>query len=87
MSTHLDDTVIAEVEAQDSAGIAALTAPSAVPRERTRQGRGPLRPSPGPLRRRPAAVLGLVVIVLFIGAALLAPWISPPMTRCANPTP
>ena len=77
MSTHLDDPAIAEVEAQDSAGIAALTTPSAVPRQRTRQGRGPFALAMGRFARRPAAVLGLVVIVLFVGAALLAPWITP----------
>ena len=77
MSTHLDDPAIADVEAQDSDGIATLTTPSVRPRERSRQGRGPFALAMGRFARRPAAVFGLVVIVLFIGAALLAPWITP----------
>ena len=51
--------------------------PSSRPAGERSSGRGPLRLASGRFCKRPAAVFGLIVIVLFVAAALLAPWISP----------
>ena len=50
--------------------------PHAIPSPQ-RPPRGPLALALARFAHRPAAVLGLAVIVLFVAAALLAPWITP----------
>ncbi len=51
--------------------------PSTVASERPIKGRTPGRVAVGRFFHRPVAVAGLVVIVLFVGAAVLAPFLAP----------